>query len=120
MARKRIKQKFRDIRKSFKQDLYKKVEGNRAFGMMIISTYTASQHRKHIYQVWELLGFNHQEAYKDYCDQLGGKMLTGTDEIMRSLYFADIELYEKYVGKIPECYAMGDALAVAYAVLKKT
>ncbi|WHY76253.1 hypothetical protein QNH20_19305 [Neobacillus sp. WH10] len=113
-----LKNKYKAIRKEFKADLTKIIQHNRAFGMMVISTYTASQHRTHIMKVWELLGFNHPEAYKDYCDKLFGKHLTGRDEIMRSIYFVDKELYNKYIYKIPEAYAMGDALAVAYRVMR--
>ncbi|MBJ7935567.1 hypothetical protein FNE59_20400 [Bacillus thuringiensis] len=113
-----LKRKYRPLRQEFKKDILEVAKNNRAFAMMIVETYTASQHRTHIMKVWELLGFHHQEAYKDYCDKLMGKHLSGRDEIMRSICFADKELYEKYIYKIPECYAMGDALAVAYRVLK--
>ncbi|PES56007.1 hypothetical protein [Bacillus thuringiensis] len=113
-----LKRKYKPIRQEFKKDILEVAKSNRAFAMMIVETYTASQHRTHIMKVWELLGFHHEEAYKDYCDKLMGKHLSGRDEIMRSIYFADKELYEKYIYKIPECYAMGDALAIAYRVLK--
>ncbi|MEB9509442.1 hypothetical protein P4I89_08020 [Bacillus cereus] len=113
-----LKRKYRPIRQEFKKDILEVAKNNRAFAMMIIETYTASQHRTHIMKVWELLGFHHQEAYKDYCDKLMGKHLSGRDEIMRSIYFSNRELYEKYIYKIPERYAMGDALTVAYRVLK--
>lgn len=115
----RMTKKYKDLRKEFKKDIYEIAKNNSAFAMLIIETYVASQHRKHIMQVWALLGFNHKEAYKDYCDKLMGKHLTGRDEIFRSIYFVDKEIYNKYIYKIPECYAMGDALAVAYKVLKE-
>lgn len=113
-----LKRKYKEERLNFKHDLYDVVKNNNAFAMMIVETYSANRHRSHIHKVWELLGFNHKEAYKDYCDKLMGKMLTGRDEIFRSIYFADKELYNKYHDKIPECYAMGTALGVAYKILK--
>jgi hypothetical protein len=107
------KRKWKDIRKEFKKDIINECSQNKAFSIMIIETYTASQCRKHIMQIWALLGHNHKEAYKDYCNKLMGKSLTGRSEIVRNLYFANKELYEKYSRKIPECYAMGEALGVA-------
>ncbi|MBK5474398.1 hypothetical protein JFU54_28860 [Bacillus sp. TH19] len=117
-SRRTVKRKHRQIRKEFKKDIFEVAKNNRAFAMMIIETYTASQHRTHIMKIWELIGFNHPEAHKDYCDKLMGKHLCGTSEIMKSIYFADKELHDKYRHKIPECYAMGDALGIAYKVLK--
>lgn len=87
--------------------------------MMIVSTYAASKHRDHIGKIWELLGFHHREAFDDYNKKLGGQMLSGRDEIMRAIYFVDKELYEKYIYEIPERYAMGDALSVAYKMLRQ-
>ncbi|MED2737730.1 hypothetical protein [Bacillus toyonensis] len=117
-SHKEIKTKYRAIRGEFKQDLYKAAKDNRAFAMMIVETYVASQHRKHIGDIWELLGLYHQDAYKAYNDKISGKHLTGENNIMRSLFFTDKELHNKYFGKIPECFAMGDALAVAYRILQ--
>lgn len=117
-SHKEIKTKYRSIRGEFKRDLYKSAETNRAFAMMIVETYTASQHRKHIGDIWELLGLYHPEAYKAYSDKISGNHLTGENNIMRSLFFTDKVLHNKYFGKIPECFAMGDALAVAYKILQ--
>ncbi|HDX9530178.1 TPA: hypothetical protein ROX84_005485 [Bacillus thuringiensis] len=117
-SRRAVKRKHRQIRHEFKKDIFEATKNNRAFAMMIIETYTASKHRTHIMKIWELLGFNHLEAHKDYCDKLMGQHLCGTSEIMKSIYFADKELHDKYRHKIPECYAMGDALGIAYKVLK--
>ncbi|MDE8676479.1 hypothetical protein [Priestia aryabhattai] len=113
-----IKRRYKQTRQEFKRDLYEVVKDNRAFAMLIIETYAAQKHKYHIMKVWELLGFYHKEAYRDYCDKLMGKHLTGRHEIMRSLYFADKNLHEKYWRRIPERYAMGDALGIAYRVLK--
>jgi hypothetical protein len=110
------KRRFRKIRSEFKVDLYSTMNNNRAFAMMVISTYKASMHRKHIRKMWALLG-NHPDARKEYGDKLFGKMLTGEDSIMTAIHFADKNMYLKYVRKLPECYAMGDALSVAYQVL---
>ncbi|PFJ33174.1 hypothetical protein [Bacillus thuringiensis] len=112
------KRKYRVARTNFKRDLLKAVENNRAFAMLIIQTHRANQHRRHITKIWELLGFNHPEAYKDYCKQIGGQHLCGSEDIWKSIYFADKEIHDKYRLSIPEMYAMGDALGIAYRVLR--
>ncbi|WP_028547220.1 hypothetical protein [Paenibacillus taiwanensis] len=115
---KQIKRKYKTVRREFNKDLYVRASQNKALAVMIIKTYTASQHRRHIMKIWELLGFHHKEAYKDYCDKLMGRHLCGRDELMNSLHFAERDLYDKYIRRIPERYAMGEALGVAYRVLK--
>lgn len=114
-----INSKYAKARKEFRKDLYQVAKDNKSMVVMIVKTYAASKHRTHILKIWSLLGHNHKEAYKDYCDNLIGNHLTGRDEIMQSLCFVDNELYLKYRGKIPERMAMGDALAVAYSLLNK-
>ncbi|MFD2330648.1 hypothetical protein ACFSR7_15455 [Cohnella sp. GCM10020058] len=114
----RRRRRFYKVRREFKHDLYAKAEHNPAMAVMIIKTYAASQHRSHIMNVWWLLR-NHRAAQADYNENLFGKHLTGRDEIMNSLYFAEPELYHKYSRKLPEAYAMGDALAVAYSILRE-
>lgn len=114
-----IKRKWKSIRNEFRRDMNLKCSSDKAFAMMVFETYCASQHRTHITKIWSLLGHNHREAYKDYCDKLMGQTLTGRDEIVRNLYFVDNVLYEKYAFKIPECYAMGEALGEALKVLRK-
>ncbi|MFD6509361.1 hypothetical protein [Bacillus sp. NPDC060175] len=117
-SRRALKRKYRQVRKEFKKDIFEVAKNNRAFAMMIIETYSAGKHKTHITKVWELLGIHHPEAYKDYCDKLMGSSLCGRHDIMRSIYFSDKELYDKYYCKLPERYAMGDALGIAYKVLK--
>lgn len=114
-----LKRKYRNCRKEFRMELYEKAKENKALAMLIIKTYTSYQHNKHITLVGELLGHHHKIAYKDYCDKLMGKHITGRDDIFHSLYFAEQSLYEKYSRRIPQVYAMGDALGVACKVLKE-
>ena len=114
---KTIRRKWKTVRQEFKQDMRIECSANKSFAMMIVETYVASQSRKHIMEIWSLLGRNHKEAHKDYCDKLMGKSLTGRSEIIRNLNFVNKELYDKYFRKIPECYAMGDAYGIALRVL---
>ncbi|MFF2532391.1 hypothetical protein ACFVS2_26115 [Brevibacillus sp. NPDC058079] len=115
------KRKYRLVRKEFRRELFEIAKENHTLAMLIFQTYVASQHRTHITKIWDLLGFHHKEAYKDYCDKLFGKYLSGTNDLWKSLHFAGYkEIREKFIRKIPEKCAMGDALAVAYKVLKGT
>jgi len=114
-----LKRKYKQARKEFKQELYELAKENHALAMLMIQTYAASQHRTHIMKIWRLLGLRHKEAYQDYKDKLFGKCLTGREDVWRSLYFAGYpEMRSKYKYKIPEKRAMGDAVAIAYRVLK--
>lgn len=118
--RKCIRRKYKMVRGEFKKELYVKCQDNKALAMLLLKTYTAWHHRRHIGHIWEMfIDPAHSNFHKAYNEQLFGKHLTGTDDIWRSLYFADKELYVKYCGKIPENLAMGDALSVAYQVLKQ-
>jgi hypothetical protein len=114
-----IKRKYKKARIEFKKDLLKKCKENKALAMLIIETYTAWHHRRHIMKIWAMFrNPNYKEFQRDYSDNLMGKSLTGRDDIWKSLYFADRELYDKYSRLIPEVYAMGDALGVAYRKLR--
>ncbi len=113
-----LKRKYRNVRSDFKKELASAMSENKALAMLVVETYTAWQHRAHIMKVWELLGFHHREAYKDYCDKLMGKHLTGRNDIWRSFHFAGYANLYEYRIKIPEKFAMGDALGIAYKTLK--
>lgn len=91
---------------------------NKAVIIAVIETYRAYQHKRHIMKIWEYLGFNHRKAYRGYSDTLFGKHLCGRDELFNTLAFIDKSLYLEFYLKVPERYAMGDALSVAYTFLK--
>jgi len=117
MGRKRIKFKITKLRKEFKKELYDICKNNNAITMLIIETYVAKQHRKHISEIWWLMN-EHPDFHKEYKEKLFGRYLTGDDKFFKSIYFANEKFYLKYNNKIPEDYAMGDALAVAYRRIK--
>lgn len=118
---KRRNNKIGMFRNCFKEELYDEIRVNPALAIAIVNTYSSWKHRRHIGKIWALLGHNHKEAHKDYCDKLIGKHLTGDETIWRTLYFASDnskKIREDYIRVIPEKYAMGDALSVAYRFLK--
>lgn len=117
---KRRNPNIRKIRNEYKNVLFKEMENNKALAIAVINTFTSWKHRRHIHKIWELLGFKHKKAHKDYCNKLIGKHLSGDETIWKTLHFGGYEdIKEKYYRLIPEMHAMGDALAVAYRILKK-
>lgn len=116
---KQIKRKYKKARVEFKKELLEKCKNNKALAMLIVETYTAWHHRRHIMKIWAMFrNPNYREFQRDYNENLMGKHLSGRDDIWRSLYFTERELHDKYKYLIPEVYAMGDALCIAYRVLR--
>lgn len=118
-----LKRRYKSIasdRRNFKNDLRQEMKTNKALAMVILETYRANKYSSQVWKTTALLGKNHREAFKDYCDKLAGEMLCGSDEIWNTLYFSGCEdIREKYIMKIPEPIAMGDALGIAYRYLDK-
>ncbi|MGG4217286.1 hypothetical protein ABEW32_03530 [Paenibacillus jamilae] len=113
-----IKNKYRSVRKEFREDMYDAIKENPALGMLVIKTYVASKHRAHIHKIWGMF-FDYPAFAKDYKENLMGQHLTGRDEIFHSLYFAAPKIRDKYLWRIPEAFAMGDALAAAYKAMRR-
>lgn len=115
-----IKRKYKKARVAFKKELLVKCRENKALAMLMIETYTAWHHRRHITKTWSMFLNPEYKAFVDaYNKELFGKHLSGRDDIWKSLYFADRELHDKYRSLIPERFAMGDALGIAYRTLRE-
>lgn len=115
----RIKRKYRTIRQEFKKDLKVECESDSALPMLIVQTYRAKQHYRHITKIWSMfISSEFENFHRAYNELLFGEVLTGEDSIWRSLYFSNSKLYNKYHGLIPESFAMGDALGVVYSVIR--
>lgn len=115
-----LKRRYKQSRIEFKKELTEKCKENKALAMLLIKTYVAWHHRRHIGEVWAMfINPEYRKFQLDYNENLFGKHLSGRDDIWHSLHFADKDLCDKYRFEIPEVYAMGDALGVAYRVLKE-
>lgn len=114
------KKKYKNVRKDFKFELETAFNENKALAMLVVETYTAWKHKDHILNIWGMFrNPSYKEFYRDYCDNLMGKHLSGRVDIWRSLFFGgEKDIYEKYKYAIPETFAMGDALGVAYRHLR--
>lgn len=114
-----VKRRFRTIRTEFKRDLRKSCASNRALAMLFVEHRTSWHHHRHITQIWAMFRNPDYAVFQQaYNEKLFGKTLTGGSDFWRILYFADKDLYDKYKHKIPETFAMGDALGVAYCALR--
>lgn len=70
-------------------------------------------------QIWSMFKNPEYKNFRDdYTENLMGKHLTGRDDIWKSFYFSEYRNLYEYRKKIPERYAMGDALGIAYRVLR--
>lgn len=115
-----LKRRYMQTRKEFRQDLYVVAKQNKALAMLVIVTFNAWHHRDHIGKIWYMFRKPEYAAFHaEYSEKLFGQHLAGRDDIWKSLFFGCHELYNKYHGRIPEMYAMGDALSVAYKALKE-
>lgn len=113
-----LKRKYRNARNEFKNQLYQRCKKNKTLAALLVQTYVSWQHRKHILEIWSMFRNPEYEAFRrDYSENLMGKHLTGREDIWKSLYFSERDLYEKYQYLIPVTYAMGDAVSVAYAAM---
>lgn len=112
-----LKKKYYQIRRQFRIDLHAAMKNNPAIAVAIIKTYRASSYMSHIGKIWWMMR-NHPGFREEYHNELFGKILTGEDALFHSLYFAAPDIWQKYYRKIPEEFAMGDALGVSYRVLK--
>lgn len=102
-------------RKQFKKDLEKEMHNNDSLAISIINTYIAIEHRKHINEICFFLGNNYPIVYKDYCNLLFGKQLSGEESIWKTLHFSNCgNLLDKYKNKIPTFIALGDSLNISY------
>lgn len=115
-----LKRRFKQVRIEFRRELMEKFKNNPALPMLMIQTYVAWKHRRHIGQIWAMFRNPHFENFKKaYNAELFGRHLTGNEDIWKSLYFSEKELYFKYQGKIPEVYAMGEAVGAAYQFVQE-
>lgn len=114
-----IKRRYRISRSEFKKELSEKCKENKVLAMLLIETYVAWHHRRHIIKIWGMFkNPNFQNFREAYSQKLFGKHLTGRSDVWRFLYFTERELRDKYRKLIPEVFAMGDAYDVALQTLK--
>lgn len=118
MGSNKHKRQWKQKRKEFRKDILELCKNNPALCMAIINQYTSWKHHKHIMRIWDLLGFNHKAAYKDYCDKLMGQTLSGDFGFNKTLYFISPELYKKWYMGLPEKLKMSEAYGSAMSEMK--
>ena len=111
-----LKRKYRARRKAMKADLTELMKDNMTLVLLVRDIYIARRQRYMLHEIWYILGTKYRDIYtKEFCGTGGltGEMICGRfDELSNTMYFIDKDFYMKHRG-IPECYAVGDAYAVA-------
>jgi len=117
---KQIKRKYRRIRGKFKQEMYTCFKENPALAVLAIETYTSWKNQCHIFEIWAMMRNKDFSNFKDaYVEKLMPTYITAQSDIFRSFYFSGYQNLYDYLEKIPGKFAMGDAVSVAYQVLRE-
>lgn len=118
----RHQKSYKKVRKEMKAELGKIIKNNPTLMLLIRYIYIAYYQRHLLRETWDILGSKHYDIYKnEFCgkDGLAQKMLCGAfDEFLHTIYYIDKEFYEKYVDRVPEKTALGDAYAVAISCMR--
>lgn len=122
MMRNHFRRKYKKVRNEMKIELKNLMKDNPALMILIRDTYIAYTQRRLIHKIFYVLGTKHNDIYeKEFCGENGlvGKMLCGRfDEFFNTMYFIDKNFYEKYIRRIPDKIALGDAYAIAINYMK--
>lgn len=114
------KRKYWKYRKEFKADLYELVKEQKVYIPLIMETYTAFKHRGYIHETWSMIR-NYPVFFEEYkANNMIGKMIGGSSEMLNNLAYSEPEIFDKYRRKIPDKLAMGDAMSIAYRVQRES
>ncbi|MDT8718306.1 hypothetical protein IAI10_16685 [Clostridium sp. 19966] len=123
ILRNHFRRKYIKARKEMKIELKALMKDNVTLMMLIRDIYIAYSQRRLIHKIWYELGTKHHDIYqKEFCGENGlvGKMLCGRyDEFFTTMYSINKDFYKKYVRRIPDKVALGDAYAVAINYMKQ-
>ena len=105
--------------KPYKREMIEIMQNDKAFAVAIIETWRASKFRKQYFETIGYFGFNHKNAYSEFCKtNIIGKGLTGRDGFWNTVRMCGYgNIYEKYKNSIPESKAMGMVLGVAFKII---
>lgn len=116
---KEIKRECVEDRKAFKRELYDCLKDNRLSALLLTRFKVHIVQDRHIRKMWKLLN-KYPNVNAEYHSKLFGEYIFCRETIWEILMFLGFrEIVENYIGTIPEELAMGDAIEVAYAVLRK-
>lgn len=97
------------------------MHGNITLALLVQQLHIGNREYDLIHEVFEITGFRHKAAYKEICERkIPQRLYDGNSHsLFKHLYFGGKTMYMKYVGSIPEMYALGDAYAIAKRVLSE-
>ena len=119
-TRRSLRHKYRKARINFKQELRDICQQDKSLRMLIYEEYRTEGTRDHIFDVYTWLSKKSPKLWKEFCKTsilmdfpMGG---CGIWSILLQTY---PDFAKKYIEKIPQKCAMGDALAVVYRLDKE-
>ena len=113
--KKQFRRKYRKIRAEFKYELKEICKKDINLKWLIIEAYRAENNKNNIYAIYHWLGTKHHDIWREFCETpIWGRVITGEYGIWRILRCTYPDFAKKYIDKIPEKSAMGDAIAVIY------
>lgn len=115
--RTQLKRKYRKLRTEFRRELIQEMDPT--FALLILKSYTAYQHRMHIWKIWDFLGHKHRDVWQEYCDTFMGEHLTGSDDVYKVLTWVKPDLYKKYYRLLPGMLMTSEMICVCYEEIRK-
>lgn len=113
--KKQFRRKYRKVRAEFKHELKEICKKDKTLQWLIYEAYRAENNKNNIYAIYHWLGTKHNDIWREFCETpLWGEVIDGEYGIWNILTAICPDFAKKYIEKIPQKCAMGDALAVVY------
>lgn len=113
--KKQFRRKYRKARVEFKHELKEICKKDKTLQWLIYEEYRTEGSRNHIFDVYTWLSKKSPRLWKEFCEtSIWMDFPMGECGIWSAISRAYPEFTEKYIEKIPQKCAMGDALAVVY------
>jgi|GEM_PF-3415222 hypothetical protein len=118
--RRSLRHKYRKARINFKQELRDICQQDNTLRVLIWEAHRAENNNNVVFKMYHWLGTKYHDIYEEFCDtEIWGGTYCGEYGIWQALLQTYSDFAKKYIYKIPQKCAMGDALAVVYRLDKE-
>lgn len=118
--RRSLRHKYRKVRINFKQELRDICQQDNTLRVLIWEAHRAENNNNVVFKMYHWLGTKYHDIYKEFCNtEIWGRTYCGEYGIWQALLQTYSDFAKKYIYKIPQKCAMGDALAVVYRLDKE-
>lgn len=117
-----LSRKYRKVRIKFKQEIRDICQQDKSLQMLIYEAHRAENNNNVVFKMYHWLGTKYHDIYEEFCDTeifFWGGTYCGEYGIWQALLQTYPDFAKKYIYKIPQKCAMGDALAVVYRLDKE-